>query len=55
MIETLPPLVSERQAPAPDRAPLLEQLAMLRRENAALGAENAALRVEIGVLQARVH
>src|SRR5438067_1093617 len=44
MIETLPLLVSERQAPAPDHAPLLEQLAMLRRENAALGAENAALR-----------
>ncbi len=36
MIETLMPRELERQAPAADHAPLLEQLAMLRRENAAL-------------------
>jgi transposase len=54
MIETLPPLVPERQAPAPDHAPLLEQLATLRRENAALCAENAALRVENAVLHERI-
>src|SRR5919199_4554512 len=54
MIETLPPLVPERQVLAPDHAPLLEQLAMLWRENAALCAENAALRVANAVLQDRI-
>src|SRR5438045_100505 len=39
MIGTLVPRVPERQAPAPDRTPRLEQLATLRRENAALWAE----------------
>src|ERR687885_2225577 len=54
MIETLPPLVPERQVLAPDHAPLLEQLATLWRENAALWAENAALRVENAALQDRI-
>ena len=47
MIETLPP-------PAPDHAPLLEQLATFRRENTALCAANAALRVENGALHERI-
>jgi transposase len=49
MIETPRPLAPELWAtlPAPEPAPLLEQLAMLR-------LENAALRAEIAVLQARV-
>src|SRR4051794_36001312 len=42
-------------APAPDPAPLLEELATLRLENAALRVANAALRVEIGALHERVH
>src|SRR5262249_54307675 len=46
MIETLPPLMPEQQALAPDHAPLLEQLATLWREDAAPCAENAALRAE---------
>src|SRR5438477_3705811 len=54
MIETLVPRVPERQAPAPDHAPLLEQLATLRRENAVLRVENAALRVENGALRERL-
>jgi transposase len=40
--------------PAPDHAPLLEQLATLQRENAVLDGENAALRVENAALQERV-
>jgi hypothetical protein len=40
--------------PAPDHAPLLEQLATLQRENAVLHGENAALRVENAALQERV-
>ncbi len=45
MIETLPRLVSARPvpAPAPDPAPLLEQLTTLRQENEALRTENAVL------------
>ena len=54
MIETLPPLVPERQALVPDHPPLLEQLATLRRENVALCAENAALRVENAALHDRI-
>src|SRR5438067_4965110 len=50
------PLAAEPAAmtPAPDHAPLLEQLATLRRENAALWAVNAALRVENGALHERI-
>jgi transposase len=54
MIETLVPRVPERQAPAPDHAPLLEQLATLRRENAALWVENGALHERIRELEARL-
>jgi hypothetical protein len=36
MIATLVPRVPEQRAPAPDHKPRLEQLATLRRENAAL-------------------
>jgi regulator of replication initiation timing len=54
MIATLVPRVPVRQAPAPAHAPLLEQLATLRRENVALWAENAALRVENGALHERM-
>ena len=54
MIETLPPLVPERQALAADHPPLLEQLTTLRRDNAALWAENAALRVENATLHDRI-
>src|SRR5215211_1035243 len=54
MIATLVPRVPERQAPAPDHAPLLEQLATLRRENTALWAENAAVRAENGALHERI-
>jgi hypothetical protein len=43
MIETLPRLVSERPVPAPDPAPLLEQLTTLRQKNAALRTENTVL------------
>src|SRR5262249_41350706 len=40
--------------PAPDLAPLLEELATLRLENAALRLEDGALRAECTVLQERV-
>ena len=40
--------------PAPDVAPLLEELATLRLENAALRTENAVLRAESAVLHERV-
>src|SRR5262245_4503969 len=40
--------------PAPDPAPLLEKLAMLRLENAALRAENAALHERVRELEARL-
>ena len=55
MIETPGPLAPERRAtvPAPDPAPLLEQLATLWLENAALRAENAALPERIRDLEAR--
>ncbi|SRR5579884_639409 len=54
MIATFVPRGPERQAAAADRAPLLEQLATLQRENAALWAENAALRVEHGARHERI-
>jgi transposase len=54
MIATLVPRVPEQQAPAPDHAPLLEQLATLRQENVALCAANAALRVANGALHERI-
>ncbi len=56
MIETTLPLAPDRWAtvPAPDPAPLLEQLATLRLENAALGAQNAALQERIRELEARL-
>src|SRR4051812_11934977 len=56
MIETTLPLASEPWAtvPAPDPAPLLEQLATLRLENAALRAENAILHERIRELEARL-
>jgi transposase len=56
MIETTLPLVPERWAtmPAPDTAPLLEQLATLRRENAALRAQNALLQQRIRDLEAHL-
>src|SRR5262249_29560626 len=56
MIETAVPLVPERWAtvPAPDPAPLLEQLATLRLENAALRAENAVLHARVRELEARL-
>jgi transposase len=52
----LPPPAPELAAttPAPDPAPLLEELATLRLENAALCLENGALRAESAVLQERV-
>jgi transposase len=40
--------------PAPDHAPLLEQMAMLRLENAALRAQNAVLQQRICELEARL-
>src|SRR3954447_2306261 len=40
--------------PAPDAAALLEQLAMLRRENIALRAENAVLQARVRELEARL-
>jgi transposase len=48
------PLAPERSAttPAPDLAPLLEELATLRLENAVLRTENAVLRAESAALQA---
>jgi transposase len=50
------PLTAEptTMTPAPDHVFLLEQLATLRRENAALWAENAALRVDDGALHERI-
>src|SRR5215213_10720351 len=56
MIETSRPLAPERWAtlPAPDPAPLLEELATLRLENAALRAEHAALQLRIRELEARL-
>jgi len=56
MIETTLPWVPERWAtmPAPDTAPLLEQLATLRLENAALRAQNALLQQRIRDLEARL-
>ncbi len=54
MIETPRPLVPARwgTVPAPDSAPLLEQLATLRLENAALRAQNAVLQERIRELEA---
>ena len=56
MIATTLPRAPERWAtvPAPDSAPLLEQVATLRSENAVLDAENAALRLENATLHERV-
>src|SRR3954470_10505195 len=56
MIETTVPLVPERWAtvPAPDPAPLLEQLATLRLENAALRAENTVLQARVRELEVRL-
>src|SRR4051794_29018511 len=56
MIEMTLPLVPELSAttPAPGPARLLEQLAMLRRENAAPRTQNAALQARIRELEARL-
>jgi transposase len=56
MIETTVSLAPDRWAtvPAPDPAPLLEQLATVRLENAALRAENAALQERVRELEARL-
>jgi transposase len=56
MIETPVRLAPELWAtvPAPDPAPLLEQLATLRLENAALRAENAVLQARVRELEARL-
>src|SRR3712207_5150066 len=56
MSVTMLPLARELGAttPAPDPAPLLEELAMLRLENAALRMENGALRAGNAVLHERV-
>ena len=56
MIETPVPLAPALWAtvPAPNPAPLLEQLATLRLENAALHAQNAALQARIRELEARL-
>jgi len=56
MIETALPLPADlcTPVPAPDPAPLLEQLATLRLENAALRAENALLEARIRELEARL-
>src|SRR5262249_51814839 len=55
-IETMLPVVPELSAttPAPDPAPMFEQLATRQLENAALRAENAALQVRIRELEARL-
>src|SRR5829696_4967587 len=56
MIETMLARAPDVPAPvsAPDRAPLLEQLATLQLENATLRAENAALQERIRELEARL-
>ncbi len=56
MIETLLPLAPERWAtlPAPVPAPLSQQVAMLRLENAALHAENAVLQARVRELEVRL-
>ena len=56
MIETTLPLAADHwgTVPAPDPAPLLEQLATLRRENAVLRAENAVLLQRVRELEARL-
>ena len=56
MIETQLPLPPERSATvqAPDDAPILEQLATLRLENAVLRTQNAALQQRIRELEARL-
>src|SRR5215218_6575452 len=56
MIATPLPLAPEQGAmvPAPDPAPLLEQLATLRLENVALRAENAVLQARVRELEARL-
>ena len=56
MIEMSPPRARELWATrlAPDPAPLLEQVATLRRENVALRAENAALQERVRDLEARL-
>ena len=56
MIETTLPRAPDLWAtvPAPDPAPLLEQVATLRLENAALRAQNADLQARIRELEARL-
>jgi transposase len=56
MIETPRPLAPELWAtlPAPDPAALLEQLVILRLENAALRAENAVLQARVRELEVRL-
>src|SRR4051812_13474691 len=56
MIETALPLSPElwTTPPAPDPALLLEQVAMLRLENAALRAENVVLQQRVRELEARL-
>jgi transposase len=56
MIETILPPGPELCAttPAPDHAPLLEQLATLRLENAGLRAQNAVLQARVHELEARL-
>ena len=56
MLETPQPLPPELWAtlPAPDPAPLLEELATLRLANAVLRVENAALQERVRDLEARL-
>src|SRR5919202_2202551 len=56
MSVTMLPLAPELSAttPAPDPAPLLEELARLRLENAALRTENAVLHERVRELEARL-
>src|SRR5205823_12075128 len=56
MIQTTLPVAPELWAtgPAPDPAPLVEEVATLRLENAALRAENAALQQRVRELEARL-